>query len=104
MNPQFHMGWNFFTTALSAVSNSHVFSTYLSRYSWNPNSEYHPSRFRVFAIDAMEALRNRFQLGRPMPLGLALCDFSTFKSTDPRDKVFALLGITTEGQRGEEGS
>jgi hypothetical protein len=42
----------------------------------------------------MDESRRMWRVGYPVPLYILLRKFSAYKSTDPRDKVFALLGLT----------
>ncbi len=47
---------------------------------------------------AIEAIRERYNLGLERPLVELLSMSVDFKSTDPRDKLFGLLGVATDAQ------
>jgi hypothetical protein len=50
-------------------------------------------------LEFMTGIRESVQLGHPSPLALNLTKTISFKSKDPRDKIFAILGITGDGDK-----
>src|SRR5437588_765221 len=49
--------------------------------------------YHLVNAEIMQEMREKFQDGNPSPLMLLVHFTRMFKSTDARDKIFALLGI-----------